>query len=241
LKPLSRLVTATAAKTGSTTTAMIDGEITTIEVARDLTVASGDVLFVSRYGSQWFALARAYPSAPAGVENDSTPVVKPSVVYGTLVIPPVDTASWTGTRWRTDDDDIRQGIYGTSGNHTGAVFYGTKPLSLNGAVVLSATAQIRRLARGLAFGPQPTSMRLITETTRPAGAPTLTSSTSGPSLGVDATDSAFAIPISWVQAMADGTAGGIGFFDADGAPFVVLAGRGSWGPAFTLTVQWQRG
>ncbi|MEE3918180.1 hypothetical protein V2I01_04780 [Micromonospora sp. BRA006-A] len=59
-----RLVTATSAKSGSTVTAVVNGVSTTVQVARDLTVAAGDVLLVERVGAQWFAYARVFASAP---------------------------------------------------------------------------------------------------------------------------------------------------------------------------------
>lgn len=242
LKPDNRLVTATTVKSGSTTTAVIDGVTTVIQVARDLTVAVGDVLFVSRYGSQWFALGRAFSSAPVLAEdNDTAP--DPATAGGSggvLSIAPVSTGSWNGTRWRTDNDDVYQGSYGGGGNHTGAVFYGTKPRSLAGATVLSATMHVRRLARGLSFTVQPSTMWLVTDLSRPSGAPALGSSSAGPALDLNETDTSFDLPTSWVQQMVDGTAGGIGFFDADGSPFLVFAGRGAWGAAFTMTVRWIR-
>lgn len=239
-KPDSRLVTALAAKTGSTTTANIDGVTTTIQVARDLTVATGDVLFVARFGAQWFATARAFSSAVTMPEdNDPPPDPKPSVVTGTLTVSPVETCTWNGSAWRTDNDDVYQGAYGGGANNTGAAFYGSKLTSLAGATVLSASIQVRRLPRGLSWISQPTTMRLITETTRPAGAPTLDNSSAGPELRIDET-ARFTIPDSWAQEMVDGTAGGIGFFDADGTPFVAFAGRGRWSPAFTMTINWSR-
>ena len=57
---------------------------------------------------------------------------------------------------------------------------------------------------------------------------------------MNATADAFTLPPSWVQALVDGTAGGIGFYNAAGTPFLVYAGRGSYGPAFTITAQWTR-
>lgn len=241
IKPDNRLATATTIKSGSTCSALVDGTLTTVEVARDLTVAVGDVLFISRFGSQWYALARVYAAAPAAVENDPVPDPKPSIISGTLVISPVFTGSWDGTRWRTDTTDVYQGIYGTaSGNHTGSVFYGDKPTSLAGATINTATIAVRRVARGTSFGTPVTTMRLVTDLSKPVGAPSLSSSTTGPAIGVNATDEAFAIPIAWAQAMVDGTAGGIAFFDATGAPFVAFAGTASWGPAFSLTVNWSK-
>jgi hypothetical protein len=237
--------TATAAAASNQVTVSIGGQVTTINVARDLTVASGDVLIVMRVGAEWFAIGRAYGAAPTPDPTDPPPVTpppKPPVVNGKSVFAPVETRSYRTvfTGWRTDNTSVYQGQYGGNGNHTGCAFYGTAPRSLAGATVTSARIQVQRLSGG-AYAAQPTTMRLVTQRTRPSGAPTLTSSTSGPSLAVGATNNSFAIPTSWAQAMVDGTAGGLGFFDSDGSPYVRFAGRGDWGPAFTITINWQRG
>jgi hypothetical protein len=87
---------------------------------------------------------------------------------------------------------------------------------------------------------QATTLRLVTQAKRPAGAPTLTSSTSGPSLRRGQTVDAFVIPDSWGQALVDGTSGGLAVFESDGSPYVILAGRGRWSAAFTMTISWYR-
>ncbi|RKN38446.1 hypothetical protein [Micromonospora endolithica] len=236
------LATATTAKSGSTVTATVNGIVTTIEVARDLPVASGDVLLVERVGAQWYAYARVYAAAPAALDPvvEPPPPPKPAVTTGTLVVSPVETRSYRPTYgWRDDNTDVYQGEYGGWGNHTGAAFYGTKPRSLAGATVTRATIRVKRLTAG-AYAAQSTTLRLVTQATRPGGAPTLTSSTSGPSLAVGGSTT-FTVPASWAQAMVDGTAGGLAVYDSDGSPYVRFAGRGSWSPAFTLTITWQRG
>lgn len=234
------LATATAAKSGSTVTANILGTVVTVQVARDLAVASGDVIIVIRVGAEWFAIGRAYAAAPAATTpGGAAPSPGGGTRTGTLVVAPVETRSYRPSGWRTDNTAVYQGEYGGWGNHTGAVFYGSGPRSLAGATVTSATVQVRRLEGG-AYAAQGTTMRLMTNSTRPAGAPTLTSSTSGPSLAVGASTGAFAVPTAWVQSMVDGTAGGLAFFDADGSPYVRFAGRAEWGPAFSLTINWQR-
>lgn len=233
------LGTATAAKSGSTVTATINGIVSTVQVARDLTVSSGDVIVVQRIGAQWFALGRAYTAAPAAVTGGTAPTPNPGTATGRLVVAPVETRSYRNGAWRTDNNNVYQGQYGGGGNHTGAAFYGASPRSLAGATVTSATIQVRRQSGGF-FAAQATTMRLITESTRPSGAPTLTSSTAGPSLAVGATSSGFAVPAAWVQAMVAGTSGGIGFFDSSGSPYVIFAGTGKWSPAFTLTINWSR-
>ncbi|MEV4384397.1 hypothetical protein AB0J68_01510 [Micromonospora sp. NPDC049580] len=235
------LATATAAKSGSTVTAIVNGTETVVQVARDLTVAAGDVLLVERIGSQWFAVIRAFAAAAPPVEEQVRPPdPKPAVVTGTLVVSPVETRSYRPSYgWRTDNDDVYQGQYGGWGNHTGAVFYGSKPRSLSGATVTDAKIRVKRLSAGT-YAAQSTTLRLVTQATRPGGAPSLGSSTSGPSLAVGST-STFTIPDSWAQAMVNGTAGGLAIYDSGGSPYVRLAGRGSWSPAFTLTISWRRG
>lgn len=237
------LATATAAKSGSTVTAEINGTTVTVQVARDLSVSSGDVLMVIRIGAQWFAFGRAYTAAPAAPSNATAPNPKPSVTSGTLVVSPVETRSYRGTYgWRTDNTDVYHGQYGGWGNHTGAVFYGTKPRSLSGATVTDAKIRVRRPSgTGSTYAAVATTMRLMTNATRPSGAPTLTSSTTGPSIKAGATDDSFDIPNSWAQAMVDGTAGGLAFYDVSGSPYIIYAGRGRWSAAFTLTIKWQRG
>ncbi|HYH31097.1 MAG TPA: hypothetical protein VD903_11980 [Pseudonocardia sp.] len=235
------LATATAAKSGSTVTATVNGTVTTVQVARDLTVASGDVLVVLKIGTEWFAVARAYAAAPTPVEtNDPPPPPKPSVQTGRLVVAPVETRSYRGTYgWRTDNADVYQGQYGGWGNHYGCAFYGRKPRSLDGATVTSASIRVRRLSGGT-YAAQTTTLRLMTNSTRPGGAPTLTSSTTGPRLAVNAQNDSFTVPTSWAQAIVDGGAGGLAIYDAGGSPYVRLAGRGSWSAAWTLTINWQR-
>lgn len=234
------MATATAANVGTTVTANVNGTVVTVQMVRGLTVAAGDVLLVHRMGSQWFAVGRGYASAPADPGNDTAPNPKPASWGGTLVVPPVATGSWRSLGgWRTDTADVIQGSYGAYGNHTGAAFYGNLPRSLVGATVTGATIQVMRRPGGTPSA-QATTMLLVTEAAQPSGAPTLTSTTAGPSLAASATDSGFAIPTAWAQAMVAGTAGGIGFFDADGSPYVRFAGRGSWSPAFTMTIAWTR-
>jgi len=83
-------------------------------------------------------------------------------------------------------------------------------------------------------------VRLVTQATKPAGAPTRTSSTTGPHLAVGATNNAFVVPTSWAQAMVDGSAGGLGVYDSSGSPYMRFAGRSSWSAAWTLTIRWTR-
>jgi hypothetical protein len=236
----TRLGLATQSASGGGTVSTQFGDvITNVNVPRGMVVSSGDLMLVIGVGSQWFVSSLVYSASAVVPENPTSPPPT-APATGTLVVSPVETRSWRTTYgWRTDNTDVYQGEYGGWGNHTGCVFYGDKPQSLAGATVNSATVRVQRLSAGI-YAAQPTTMRLMTEKTRPSGTVTLTSSTSGPSLAVGATNDAFTVPASWVQSMVNGTAGGLAFYDADGSPYVRFAGRGSWSPAFTLTINWTR-
>ena len=232
------LATATAVKTGSTVTATVNGKVVTVQVARDLSVSSGDVIIVTRVGAQWFALGRAFTAAPAAVVNPAAPDPQPASRSGQLVVGPVETRSYRTSGWRTDNTSVYQGQYGGWGNHTGCAFYGSGPRGLAGATVTGAAIQVRRDTGGV-FAAQASTMRLMTQATRPAGAPTLTSSTAGPNLAVGAS-TWFPVPTAWVQAMVDGTAGGLAFFIVGGSPYIRFAGTGEWSAAFAMTINWTR-
>jgi hypothetical protein len=237
------LAYATTAKSGTTCTASVNSQVVTVQVGRDLSVSAGDSILVSKVGASWFVIQRLYAAAVVDIPiNTPAPSPKPSVVRGSLVVTPVETRSYRTAYggWRSDNSDVYQGEYGGAGNHTGCAFYGSKPRSLAGASVTDAKIRVRRSSGGV-YAAQTTTMRLMTNSSRPGGTPTLTSSTTGPSVAVGSTNDAFDVPNSWVQEMVDGTAGGLAFFVSGGSPYVRLAGRGSWSPAFTLTIYWQRG
>ena len=238
--PTARIATATAAKTGSLVPVQINGVTVSVQCARDLTPAAGDVLMLALHGGVWVATGRMYPAATAlGTSGSSGPDPNASGTSGTLTVPPVETRSYRSTGWRTDTTQTIQGQYAGNGNHTGCAFYGAGPRSLVGATVLSASVAVRRAGGGL-FAAASTTLWLVTQATRPGGAPTLTSSTAGPSLRVDAQDLAYAVPAAWVQAMVDGTAGAVAVYNAGATPYARLDGIGEWGPAWTLTINWSR-
>lgn len=232
------LGTATSTASGALATFVVQGATVQCQVARDLTVAAGDVCLIQRIGSQWVAVQRLYTAAPADPGNPVLPVVQPATVTGGLVIPAVETRTFR-TSWITSHDDVLQGDFAGAGNLTGCAFYGSAPLALSGATITAATVSIRRKSSGGLSSAQATTLWLVTETTRPGGAPTLTSSTAGPSLAWGG-EAAFAIPTTWVDAMAAGTAGGIAAYDADGSPYVALDGRGAMPSAWTLSISWTR-
>lgn len=232
------LGTATSTKSAGVASVLINGVTVQIQVARDLTIAIGDVLLINKYGSQWVAVQRLYTGAPGATLNPIVPPVNPPTTSGRLTLSAVETRSYRNSAWRTDDTDVRQGQYGGNGNHTGCAFYGSGPRSLAGATVTSAYVLVRRGDGGV-FAAQTSTMRLVTQTTRPAGAPTLGASAAGPILAVN-TQTQFTIPTAWAQSMVDGTAGGLGFFVAGATPWIVFAGIGTYPPAFTLNINWTR-
>lgn len=233
---------ATAAKSGETVNVWINGTVVTVKCARDISPVQNDLLLVVRSGMYWVAVQRLGTAAvtPPGGQGQA-PDVKPPVVYGTTVFGPVETRSYRTSGfvgWRSDTDDVYQGNYGGAGNHQGCAFYGGGPRSLAGATVLGAYIQIRRQNGGGITAAQSLTLRLVTQSTRPGGAPTLGASTGGPALAWGQA-TAFGIPVSWAQAMVDGTAGGLAIANA-GSPYVIMEGRSDYGPSFTMTVNWQR-
>ena len=236
-------VYATGSKSGDSVPVWLNGTVITVKCARDISPGTNDVLLLERNGLYWVAVARLGTAAvPPPIDNVAPPPAKPATVTGTSTFGPVETRSYRTSvfvGWRTDNDDIYQGQYGGNGNHVGCAFYGNALLSLAGATILSASIQVRRKSSGGVTAGQGTTLWLVTEKTRPGGAPTRTSSTGGPTLAWGQSTS-FGIPASWVQSMAAGTAGGLAIFNSGGSPYVIWDGRGGYGPSMTMTVNWSR-
>jgi hypothetical protein len=237
--PATTTATATTVSSGAACTARINGVEITVQLARDLTVAVGDILLVHKVVDRYVGCCRLFTAAPTPDDTFEQPDPNTALVQGRTVIMPVQTGTYRDAAWLTSTADTMQGEYGGYGNATGAAFYGAKPATLAGATVLQATVRVSRLPTGAAAAAA-TTLRLVTETEQPAGAPTLTSTTAGPSLLRGEDLDAFEVPVAWVQAMADGTAGGLALFDADGDPYARLAGRGTDPTAWMLTVDWER-
>lgn len=239
----STTVYAAAAKSGDTVSVWMNGTTVTVRCGRDISPVANDVLLLQRNGLYWVATTRLGTGAvtpPSG--NGNAPDPKPAVVTGVTPFGPVETRSYRTSvfvGWRTDTDDLYQGQYGGNGNHQGCAFYGNGPRSLAGATVTGANIQIHRKSAGGAAGSTGTTLYLVTQSTRPGGAPTLTSSTAGPSLSWGGTTT-FGIPASWAQAMVDGTAGGLAIYASGGSPYVIWDGRSHYSPSMTLTIGWSR-
>ncbi len=232
---------AVGVKSSGLLTVDVGGIQVSMLAARDITFADRDGVAFVRAGNTWVVVARVGTAATVAPEVPTPvpPPPKPASVTGYKTFTPIETRSYQATRWRTDNDDVYQGNFNSNGNHTGCAFYGAAPRSLAGATVTSATVQLSRRASGGLASAQALTLRLVTETVRPDGAPTLTSSTAGPSMLWGEVET-FTIPTAWAQAMIDGTAGGLAVYEADGDPYLILDGRGAYGPSFALTVYYSR-
>ncbi|MGW1961836.1 hypothetical protein ACWCPD_16350 [Streptomyces sp. NPDC001935] len=235
----------------------VGGITVTARVAVGLTVAAGNIVLMARLGSLYYVVIvvpvapTSTPATPPPADTappdtgDAPPAPKPVVRTGTLTCVPTATACYRDSSWRSDGDptnsfDLYQGRYGGSsyGRNTGCAFYGSKPHTLSGATCTKATVKLKRLSAG-DFAGRSATLRLVSQTSRPAGAPTLNETTSGPSLGIG-DSSTFTLPTSWGQALIDGTRGGIAIAVSSDDPYIHLAGRGSWSAAMTLTLSWRR-
>lgn len=235
----------------------LHGLIITARVAVNLTLVVGDKVMLSKIGSTYVVVCEVNPAPaiPASaavvdipiVDGDPSPNPQSGTATGLLICTPTSTASYRDAVWRTDlgpvdSADTYQGRYSGSaaGRSTGVAFYGTKPGTLTGATVTAASVRLRRLVGGDAAAKTAT-LWAVTETARPAGAPTLNETSAGPTLAPGATADGFAIPTAWAQAMANGTRGGLAISVASDSPYIRLAGRGSWSAAWTLSIAWRRG
>jgi hypothetical protein len=235
-----RKVTALSVVSSGTFTADNRGSEISVFAAKGLTIAIGDVVIIDQIDNtgEWWAIAVGPATTPTTPIDRPKPPNKPT--NGTLVVSPVETRTYRGG-WRTDNTDLYQGVWGgsTFGNNTGCAFYGSKPRSIPGATVTSATIKVRRKSSGGITAAQVTTLWLVTQSTRPSGAPTRGSSTAGPTLKWGQATT-FAIPDSWAQAMVDGTAGGLAIFQADEDPYVIWDGKSAWSESMKLTINYQR-
>lgn len=254
---------ARAASTVSSNACVISvyGLQVTARVLAAITINVGDTLMVIRHGSVYFVLgvitaapvvpptpAPPSDSTPTPPSGDPAPTPKPTVTTGTLTCSPVSTACYRDGSWRTDigprdSTDLFQGRYSGSsfGRSTGVAFYGRKPRTISGSTVTKATVHLRRIKGSGVYGGRKPTFRLVSQSTRPGGAPTLNETASGPSLAVGDTVNSFAIPNSWAQAMVDGTRGGLAISIGSDDPYMQLAGRRTWSAAFVMVINWRRG
>lgn len=231
---------AQGAKSSGMLTVRVNSLDVQMHAARDVTFAAGDRVAFVRAGATWVAVARAGTAAVADQPDAAVaPPANPPTVFGSTAFVPAEYGNWQDTRWSNDTSNILQGQATTSApNNTGTVFYQNAFRALAGATASAARVQIRRSTRGGKPGALPLTLWLVTQTTRPLGAPTLTDTTVGPLLAWGQSTS-FTIPTAWAQAMIDGTAGGLAVFESDGSPYIALDALGN-ASQFALTVDWSR-
>lgn len=234
----------------------IGGFVTTVRIIGGATIALDDIVLIIRHGSTRFIISTVEPAPAASADPDAgavtpppseeSPDPDPDVREGSLIIAPVSTATYRDGKWRTDleapvdSSDVLQGRWTTTyGINTGCAFYGDKPSTLIGATITSGYLRVRRIAAGV-YGDQTATLWLITEKTRPSGAPTLSNPITGPTLPINTTMEAFPLPAAWVQSITDGTHGGIAVYVAGSSPYMKFAGRNTFSTAFYLTANWYR-
>lgn len=216
---------------------------------RGVTTAAGDIVLVFRSGHELVVVERFHAAAPTGESddlNDYPPNPWNSIQAGSTVVHPVETRSYRDDLgWRSDTDDVFQGNWGGH-NHAGCAFYGSKAVALIGGEVLGASIKVKRDPGSSWSTHEPTTLKRITNRTlthamvRGKIGPDFVSGTiDGPRLSASESRN-FTIPISWGQALVDGTAGGLAIHTNSNDPKARLEGRHSWGPAFTLMLTWRR-
>jgi hypothetical protein len=231
---------AVGAKVGNTVVVRRGKTLSTVRVARDLTVADKDNLLLVAVNGTYIAVARTDLAASAArkIDEDDEPDAKPKLVTGTTVIAPIETRTYRNGAWKKDTSDLWQGNVG-GGLNTGVAFFGEQVRQLKGSTINRVRMNVTRIPGG-SVSAQTSTLWLVTQKKRPSGAATLTSSTTGPVLAVGESNPNFDVPTAWITSMANNTAGGLALYDADGSPVMRFAGIGTHSPAFTLTIDWQR-
>jgi hypothetical protein len=233
----------TAAKSSGTVTVKLGSQIVTAQINRDLTVAAGDPVVVVQIGSSWHVGWREYTSASGDTSpSGGEPPVAPVTRTGQNTFTPVKTASWRDVfgGWRTDNDDVYQGEFGSNGLHIGCWFYGGRPHTLDGATVTKAWINVRRKNGGGITAAQTVTLGHITEKTKPSGEPTFGGGATGPSLRWGQTNTKFIISNTLAQGLVDGTWGGLGIHVSDGSPYVILEGLSDYAASGALTIKWSK-
>ena len=226
------------AVSGSLLTVLIDGQESTLPALENAGgYTPGSLVVVARDASGSFVLGVIGTTEAPTAPPNPPPVTPPSAPQkraATLL--PTFTGSWRPGGWRSDSD-VRQGDYGY-GNHVGAAFYGRQLAGLhaNLSETRRAVLTYRRTTGGV-FAPQSPTVWTLSESSRPAGAPTRLASAAGAAVGVysDRTAS-WQLPQSMTDALLSGTAGGLGIYVAGGSPYIVLLGRSEFASAFQLSV-----
>lgn len=254
--PAQLMLGRVVSSTGSTVTVSLDddgsGDPVTVPRIRAYSApAVNDVVLLAKSGQSLYCLGAlnggpvpppnpddAGPELPSGggtSGGDMSPTPPPAPVQHTKSLRPISTGTYRGTAWRTDTTDLYQGQGTVAGVEYGAAYYGDALAALGASEALSGTVRLQRIKAGSATSVRP-RIRLLSDRTRPAGFPSFTQEFDGPPLSLTEAVTVD-LPLSWVTALLDGSAGGIGIGGGDG--YMRIAGPSNWAPAMELTLTYR--
>lgn len=166
----------------------------------------------------------------------SSPPPPPSYVQRSKVALPRQADTYRGG-WR-GVPDLYQGDYTGRGLNFGAAFYGSQLQGLRAITSLarSATLTIRRLEGG-SYAAQAPTFKLLQQSAKPGGAPTVRATAAGPAVAVGRT-ATWALPTAWLDELLAGTSGGLGIQVGTASPYIHLAGPSSAANGMALSVSY---
>lgn len=257
IRPLAQLMLGrVVSSTGATVTVTLTDETADPVTVPKLRAYSSpnihDVVIVAKSGQTLYCLGalntgpvplpdpeNPEPELPSGggtSGGEMSPTPPPARVEQTMSFRPTFTGTYRGASWRTDTTDLYQGQGPVAGTDYGAAYYGGALAPVGATEALSGTVRIRRLPTGKSASLSP-RMRLLTDSERPSGAPSFSAEFDGPALAIDEA-SVVTLPVDWVAALLNGSAGGIGIGGGDA--YMRLAGPSNWAPAMELTLTYRK-
>lgn len=253
--PAQLMLARVVSSSGSTVTVSLTddpgGDLVTAPKVRAYSAPQvNDVVILAKSGQSLYCLGalNASPVPPPNPENEGPPLPSGGGTSGGEMSPtppaapvqvtkslrPIFTGTYRGTAWRTDTTDLYQGQGVIAGVEYGAAYYGSALTALGATEALSGTVRMQRLRAGLAASRIP-RLRLLTHSDPPPGFPSFSQELDGPPLSVDEAVTVD-LPLSWITALLNGSAGGIGF---GGDAYMRIAGQSNWAPAMELTLTYR--
>lgn len=253
--PAQLMLARVVSSTGSTVTVVMNddgtGDPVTAPKMRAYSAPQvNDVVILAKSGQSLYCLGalNASPVPPPNPENEGpelpsgggtsggqmSPSPPAAPVERTKSLRPIFTGTYRAGAWRTDTTDLYQGTGTVAGVEYGAAYYGSALTALGALEALSGTVRIQRIRAGFAVSRIP-RLRLLTAIDPPPGAPVSTQFFDGPPLSIGEAVTVD-LPLSWVTALLNGSAGGIGI---DGDDYLRLAGPSNWAPAMELTLTYR--
>lgn len=168
-------------------------------------------------------------SQPKIILVPTTEVVPPPPSGGTLVQAAAAGHSYRydfGGSWSDTNGRIYQGQYGGFGPWAGLWFYPDLVTPLTGHTVTGGSIHLHRAGWGGSAGAVQLHFYLHNHATQPAGEPTLTGGPADLNGGALSRNGSadVALPLGWVQALAAGTAKGVGIYATDQDSYSILLG-----------------